>query len=1157
MRNYKSITNYSNHPHMNYNKLTVSIALVLLVCFKLEAQEMPKILPPSPQSEQFFKQFEFPANNPNGTINYNLPIYEVKSGSLSLPISLSYVSGGTKMADVPGEIGLNWSLNAGGRISRTIYGKPDYNMSDSVPTANNNDGSFTNTEIYNYVAQVYDPGHAWDSEFDIYSYSFGNTSGKFIYQQQFNSSNQNEFKLIPEKPYKIDGPMTSNTWTIVDDKGITYSYETYEQFNTTGSVNFGAVTARHLNSIISADKKDTITIDYQTMIQSRNSQTAMSLVKDNNTVADVNLGSPGNYNYTGLNYINETYNSNYNTYITMVPKNIYFKGGKMTFSFGIGGVIEYIKIYDKKNNLVKQFQLVGGGSISNLTELRCQDINAATVEKYSFEYYPFPTSNIYQADYLGYIKSNGMHVFNEHIDAGFYYRLWDDVWHVWKPEPYYDGWGYNKGTYAPDGYASDETSIIGMLKKVTYPSGGSAEYTYEGNLSSNGTTGGMRLAQAKLTDNNGNVHYKTYKYGITGEEGYGPWKDFYISNTYGPSREYTAYETRVFPSWEYVYFNPAITAGQSYRKRVYTSSYLPEIAEAAQEPQVYPTVTVYEGTPSNNTGKTVYKYNYTGPKYQLGYYPLADWSNFGVNAGYHGDYGMEFDPALSYRYHITEFHPWKSYPLESTTIYKNNGSGYDVVKSTVNTYNIVETQRFKGLHVLKNVEIEDYYATNAVTLQIPIFLYDNYYITNGREDLQSTTETLYTSSGNIVNTTQYEYNSNNLVSKVTRSESKGGTKITTYAYPTDFASTQPYSKMVENNMVSSVIEESNYKNSVLTTNHLQSNKTEYSFWSNGQTTTTPNNSIYPKTVLSKTGASNYEERLQFHSYDGEGNITSVSKVNDVVKSYIWGYNHSYPVAELVGVPYDDAMGLLDQGIIQNPSSDADLRTELNKITTTYPSAQVSTYTYKPLIGVSSQTDINGRTTYYNYDAFGRLSYVKDKDGNVVKRICYNYLGQPGDCSLYGNAVKSQDFTKQDCPEGTTGSTVTYSVAQNKYYGSSQTEADALAQAEIDANGQAYANANGSCISANTNVYCYSSLWATAYTVYFYNLSTENVYSVVVYPGNSTSITIPNGNYSVSFLVYYGSNDYNYFNANGYSTYGYEPYIYNVPFSGYGSVQIGY
>gem|GEM_PF-1019547 len=64
----------------------------------------------------------------------------------------------------------------------------------------------------------------------------------------------------------------------------------------------------------------------------------------------------------------------------------------------------------------------------------------------------------------------------------------------------------------------------------------------------------------------------------------------------------------------------------------------------------------------------------------------------------------------------------------------------------------------------------------------------------------------------------------------------------------------------------------------------------------------------------------------------------------------------------------------------------------------YPAdAQMVSYTYDPLVGVTSQSDINGKITYYYYDPAWRLSHIKDQEGFVLKRFCYNYFGQPEDC----------------------------------------------------------------------------------------------------------------------------------------------------------------
>lgn len=53
-------------------------------------------------------------------------------------------------------------------------------------------------------------------------------------------------------------------------------------------------------------------------------------------------------------------------------------------------------------------------------------------------------------------------------------------------------------------------------------------------------------------------------------------------------------------------------------------------------------------------------------------------------------------------------------------------------------------------------------------------------------------------------------------------------------------------------------------------------------------------------------------------------------------------------------------------------------------------SKYSLYTYKPLVGLSTKTDKNGKTETYEYDEFGRLKYVKDHKGNILNKYDYNY-----------------------------------------------------------------------------------------------------------------------------------------------------------------------
>jgi hypothetical protein len=58
----------------------------------------------------------------------------------------------------------------------------------------------------------------------------------------------------------------------------------------------------------------------------------------------------------------------------------------------------------------------------------------------------------------------------------------------------------------------------------------------------------------------------------------------------------------------------------------------------------------------------------------------------------------------------------------------------------------------------------------------------------------------------------------------------------------------------------------------------------------------------------------------------------------------------------------------------------------------YPnSAQMTSYTYKALVGLSSITDEKDLTNFYFYDDYNRLNYIKDHNNNLIKKLDYRYI----------------------------------------------------------------------------------------------------------------------------------------------------------------------
>jgi YD repeat-containing protein len=262
--------------------------------------------------------------------------------------------------------------------------------------------------------------------------------------------------------------------------------------------------------------------------------------------------------------------------------------------------------------------------------------------------------------------------------------------------------------------------------------------------------------------------------------------------------------------------------------------------------------------------------------------------------------------------------------------------------------------------------------------------------------LKKQTQVSYENGASSTSISTFTYvDGHRMLATQTATNSNGDILSTSNTYPLDMIDaghTVPYQAMADLHIVSPVVIKEQYKNSSTLLNATTFN---YANWGGDV--------FAPQTVQVKKGSGAAETMQEVYAYDSYGNVLEQSKPGGTHEVYIWGYKGHYPVAKIVGSNYTTASSFIDQEKLDDAGNislytDADIREELDKLRINLPDALVTTITYAPLVGVTSQTDPQNRTTYYEYDNLGRLSVVRDKERNIVKRICYNYAGQPGDCA---------------------------------------------------------------------------------------------------------------------------------------------------------------
>ncbi|MCY1483349.1 hypothetical protein D3C87_42050 [compost metagenome] len=223
-----------------------------------------------------------------------------------------------------------------------------------------------------------------------------------------------------------------------------------------------------------------------------------------------------------------------------------------------------------------------------------------------------------------------------------------------------------------------------------------------------------------------------------------------------------------------------------------------------------------------------------------------------------------------------------------------------------------------------------------------------------------------------------------------------------YAQDGEMAAAPYRSELISRNMKGVLLRTENYRNSGLLSIH----ETQYGLFTIPVDSPTPpavgGNALLPQYILTGKDFPFFEKRLTFNQYDGRANILQYTQDSGVPVSFVWGYNRSEPVAKIDNMAYASLpTGLVST--VQNASNvtpqeaaqEASLLSALNDLRVAISAARglMTGYSYKPLVGISTTIDPKGERTYYEYDAFGRLKSVRDRNGKLLSENDYHYRTQ--------------------------------------------------------------------------------------------------------------------------------------------------------------------
>lgn len=964
----------------------------------------------SPDAWSMIKYGDANVNLYTGSIGLSIPVYTYQDEDFTIPISLDYATTGYKPNVQTGILGMGWYLNVGGAITREVRGVYDeegttsmdiYSFKDKWEGDNFFEGadhvfpqvhgfgalynltnfSFDNYQLdcayYGKAGEEYLPiyvhpndltyNNVYETRPDIFHFNFLGHTGSFILQPNNKvivyESNH------PAKEYSIDVTLVREGFTsfIITTGDMMRYYFTKVELAESYCPQFSSQNIRTANgwklTKIEAPNGRTIDFIYN---KSYHSFAYIPTIMDeiyNRRMVEKPNGSETDMIFGDSQQNNPTINEVETACLTSISidgrVNIAFsysdkkRENGLNFHPDIPQKLDRINIYNNSGNLIKtcecKYSSDNVQTCSTYDPLQpgitfLKSIFLSGEGTYNMQYNEagliFPPIDTYGIDWYGYYNNT---VFDYNFMPSRISARANDNY---------------LGTYRQPKL---ETTKYGILTDIEFPTGGSSHFEYEQNTYSTDITGfytnkinrpaaGLRIAQIKNFDVNGEeILRRSFSYIDINNESSGQllWRPVVYSRYISSSSGYLQID----------------------RETISSSSDFPYSQGSHIE---YLRIIEERIKPSEESNKTLteYKYNSAWNSNCRDDIVSAN-AAFGISesgenedpANWDWDYNMSstlnpipviYDGQIRRALILQSRMGGK---LQEKNLYKNDLYHPSIKESyEYSFYNPSEIPYFDSDCMWLGYKIQYRYSFNSPYLQ---------------KKIKST----YNDHDKI--TTEYtniEIDSLGRQSKIITTDSKNKTISESYFYH----------PVVPSYLTEHIVERDD---KVISAN-------KYNF----QTIMSPHDKYYYVPLSQENGIITpetttadltYYTGTTYDCYDSEGRPLQITDKSNKKICIVWGYGGLYPIAKIENMTHDVLADQYGAGGTFDGALPTNIETNLRAA----DNVMVTTYTYKPLVGITSMTDPSGRTTTYEYDNNGKLIHVRDDENESVKSYEYNIVSE--------------------------------------------------------------------------------------------------------------------------------------------------------------------